>query len=137
MLTHSHLCPSRLSCSLALLSTFTHSTSPALLLVCTLSNCVSSHLVTLSGTLPSLACLRHICTHTRAHAHTLKKKHTSHVGYYLLKLVISALISHVSSFVSVFFLGSFADVDLLLSCRVATVHDDLFDLICGECVPVM
>ena len=69
MLTHSHLCPSRLS-SLALLSTFTHSTSPALLLVCTLSNCVSSHLVTLSSTLPSLACLRHTCTHTRACTHT-------------------------------------------------------------------
>lgn len=74
MLTHSHLCPSSFSCSLALSSTFTHSTSLSLLLVCTHSNCVSSHLVTLSSTLPSLLVS---LTHAHACTHTDTKKHIS------------------------------------------------------------
>lgn len=69
MLTHSHLCLSSLSCSLAhshpLSHTHTLSPPPSRPpLVCTHSNCVSSHLITLSSTLPTpLACLHHTCTH--------------------------------------------------------------------------
>lgn len=133
MLTHSHLYPSSLAGSLS--HPLSHTTSLSILLVCTHSNCVSSYLVTHSGTLPSL----HVChTHTWTHRKRSAPAHR-HVGYYLIKSDVCTSHLHylVSQFNYVYFIASFVDnLHYVLSCcylpYMVTSFHLLIEILCSD-----
>lgn len=129
MLTHSHLCPSCLSGSLALFHPLSHTPplSPPLL-VCTHSNCVSSHFITLRHTLPPL-----LISISRAHAQ--KEAHQPTATCDVIWLILSSLLSLYilcrSLIVCVYFSSSFVDTHFFLWCLLHC--DSSSDLRTGLC----
>lgn len=114
-----------------------HTLPLSLLLVCTHSNCVSSHLITLSSTLASLL-VTHTHTHVHAHAHADSKEAyqpTAMLGIIWYKKETSCdlctQLSHAPHVPQFYILCSLSLVCLSTLCTELpspTVHYDLFKL---------